>query len=425
MNVSGSQGFWRVWPERRADFAALALVVVLGLVARGVAILVLKDPLAPFSDSANYLEMARTLAAPGGMRDAFGNAAFFSPGYPLVLAAFSLAGAKLGTALALNLVLGVAAILATYLLALAATRDRTAALAAAAAFAVLIPAVAGSALVQKENLSVPLLTGFTLAVVILLDTPRPRLVAGIAGLFYGAGLLAGASVMLTGGVVAVALLWRKQAWRETSAAAGVFALAAAIVIAPWLWHVDRTLGRPVLTTNGPFNLYVGNNPAATGRFVSLRDTPLGAQWRVMRRRDGELRATDRLGALAVAHIQAHPAQTGALAVRKLALFWLPDFPDSADQSHGAAITALRWADAVQHLVIVMLGGLAVMQWRRRTRAERLILMTIACFWLVHAAAYVMPRYRLPVLPLLLVSATAVGLPLVRRYARMATRAVPV
>lgn len=421
MNVSGSQGLFGTGRVRRTELAALGFVLLLGFLTRGLAILVLKDPLTPFSDSANYLEMARTLAAHQLMRDAFGSVAFFSPGYPLASAlAFSIAGAQLGTALALNLALGVAATLLTYLLARRATRDRAVALIAAAAFALLIPAAAGSAFVQKENLSAPLLIGFTLAVVVLLDTHRPRLVAALAGLLYGAGLLAGASVLLTGGVVAIALLWRKQAWQETSAAIGTFAVGTAIVIAPWLWHVDRALGRPVLTTNGPFNLYIGNNPAATGQFVSMRDTPLGAKWRVMRARDGELRATDRLGELAIAHIRTHPVQTVALSVRKLALFWLPEFPDDADQSHGTTITALRWAEAIQHLLIVMLGGLAVAQWRRRTKAERLILITIACFWLVHAAAYVMPRYRLPVLPLLLVSATSVLMPMVRRPVRVAT-----
>lgn len=418
MDISASPGPFGAGRERRAELAALGFVLLLGLMTRGLAILVLKEPLTPFSDSTNYLEMARSLAAHLLMRDEFGSVAFFSPGYPLACAlAFSVAGAQLGTVLALNLALGVVATLLTYLLARHATRDRAVALIAAAAFALLIPAVAGSAFVQKENLSVPLLIGFTLAVVLLLDTKRPRLVAALSGLLYGAGLLAGASVILTGGVVVIALLWRKQAWQETTAAIGAFAAGTAIVVGPWLWHVDRTLGRPVLTTNGPFNLYVGNNPAATGRFVSMRDTPLGAQWRVMRARDGELRATDRLGELAIAHIRTHPAETGALAMRKLALFWLPDLPDNADQAHGTVITALRWAEALQHVLIVLLGGLAVLQWRERTKAERLILITIACFWLVHAAAYVMPRYRLPVLPLLLVSATSTVMPLVRRPVR--------
>lgn len=425
MEMSHSRYFFYRPLARRADLAALGCVLLLGLLVRYVALVVLSEPLPPFSDSANYIEMARTLSEGLPMRDAGGNVAFFSPGYPMVLAlAFEIAGAGLSTANAVNLTLGAVTTLVTYLLAKRATGDRVVALIAATAFAVLIPAVAGSAMVLKENLSVPLLVGFTLAVVALLETRRPRLVAGVAGLLYGVGVLAGASVILTGGVIVVALIWRKQAWRETAAAGCVSVIGAALIVAPWLWHVDQTLGRPVLTTNGSFNLYVGNNPVATGRFVSMRDSPLGAQWRVMRARDGELRATDHLGELAVAYIRTHPTETSVLAMRKLGLFWLPDFPDQADRSDSKIITALRWAEALQHIVIVFLGAFALIRWRQRSKAERLILITVGCFWIVHAAAYVMPRYRLPVLPLLLVTATSVAMPLVRRTIRTAAVAVP-
>ena len=375
--------------------------------------LVLEDPLV--SDSAAYFEMGRSLLTDGMMRDTYGNVAFYSPGYPFALAAaFVIGGMSLGTALMLNLMLGVISALLTYLLARRATGNDVIALVAVAGVALLIPAVSGSALVQRENLSVPLLLGFTLAAVTLLDTRHPRFVAAIAGLLYGAGMLAGASIILTGGVVAIALLWRHRGWAETGTAALAFAAGAALMLGPWLLHVDRTLGRPVLNTNGPFNLYIGNSPSANGRFVSMADSPLGAEWPIMRERDGELRATDQLGALAVAHIKAHPVETGVLALRKLALFWAPDFPDRTDAQHGAAITALRWADGFQHLLIILFGAVAVAQWRHRTRAERLILLTIAAFWAIHAAAYVMPRYRLPVMPLLLICATSVAVPLLRR-----------
>ncbi len=423
MHLSPSAAFSKPRLDPRLEWAALGVVLLLGIGARCVAMMVLKESLQ--SDSAAYFEMARTLLAPGAMHDTYGNAAFYSPGYPFALAAmFGIAGVKLGAALTLNLILATISTLLTYLLARRATGNGVLALIAAAGFAVLIPAVAGSALLLRENLSVPLLLGFTLAIVILLETRRPLLVAGVAGLLYGAGMLAGASVILTGGTVVVALLWRHRSWPGTSAAAFAFAAGTALMLGPWVLHVDHVLGRPALNTNGPFNLYVGNNPAANGRFVSMADTPLGAEWRVIRARDGELRATDYLGELAVAHMRAYPVQTGILALRKLALFWSPDFPDSTDQSRGAAITTLRWIDGLQHLLIVALGLLAVVQWRRRTKAERLILLVIAGFWAIHAAAYVMPRYRLPIMPLLLISAASAALPLARRPVRVPAATVP-
>lgn len=399
----------------RGELGVLASILALAVLARLVAMHVLHEPIV--SDAAAYLEMARTLAGPGPMRDTYGNAAFYSPGYPFVLAGvYALGVTGLAAAQAINLFLGLISTLLMYLVTRQAGGRPFAALVAAAAYAVLIPAVADTAFVQRENLSVPLLLLFVLCVIELARTRRPNTVAAITGIVYGAGLLAGASIILTVAAAIVAMLWRKPDLRAAATAAATFAAGAALVVTPWLAHVDRELGRPVLTTNGPFNLYVGNNPAADGRFVSLRDTPIGAAWHGLRAQEGELGATDQLGRLAAAHIRAHPAETIALSLKKLALFWLPDLPDNADTDHGAAITALRWLDVVQYLLLAGLGLVAILRWRTRSQGERLVIITLGAFWAIHAAAYVMPRYRLPALPLLAVLAAGVITPASRRPA---------
>lgn len=399
----------------RGELGVLASILALAVLARLVAMHVLHEPIV--SDAAAYLEMARTLAGPGPMRDTYGNAAFYSPGYPFALAgAYALGVTGLAAAQAINLFLGLISTLLMYLVTRRAGGRPFAALVAAAAYAVLIPAVAGTAFVQRENLSVPLLLLFILCVIELARTRRPNSVAAITGMVYGAGLLAGASIILTAAAAIVAMLWRKPDLRAAATAAATFVAGAALVVTPWLAHVDHELGRPVLTTNGPFNLYVGNNPAADGRFVSLRDTPIGAAWHGLRAQEGELGATDQLGRLAVAHIRAHPVETVALSLKKLVLFWLPDLPDNADTDHGAAINALRWLDVVQYLLLAGLGLVAILRWRTRSQGERLVIITLGAFWAIHAAAYVMPRYRLPALPLLAVLATGVITPASRRPA---------
>lgn len=385
---------------------AVGLVIVLAIVARLAAILVLHEAIE--SDAAAYLEMARTILAPGPMRDIYGNAAFYSPGYPILLSGvFALTGVGLTGVQIANLVLGALSTALVHRLTERASGDPLAALLAATGYAVLIPAVAGTALVQRENLSVALLLGFCLAVVHLPTARRPRTTAAVAGLAYGAGLLAGASVVLTAPVALLAMAWRREGPLRWTVQAALFGAAALLVVAPWVVHVDRVLGRPTLTTNAPFNLYIGNNPAANGRFVSLRDTPVAHQWHPVRDRLGELGATDWLGAQARTYIVANPARTLALAAKKLALFWLPDLPDATDARQGRAIAAIRWADVAQHLAVTALLLVAVLGWRRRSRAERLIVMTIALFWAIHAVAYVMPRYRQPAMPLALVLAAGV------------------
>lgn len=390
----------------------LLVILLAGLALRLAAMAVQPFDLADH-DAASYVTMAATAFDAHGMRDVFGNRAFYSPGYSFALAPLiALAGAVPAVVLVANLLLG----LATILLAEALGRrigGETLGLVAAALAATLAPLARLGALAARENLSVPLLLAFALACVALLDTRRPRLWSLGAGLAYGAGLLAGASVILTGAALPLALLWRGER-RALVAGAALFLAGSAALLAPWLWHTQDQLGRAVLTTNAPFNLYVGNNPNATGRFVSMLDSPLGPEWRRMRARLGELAATDELGKLARAHILAHPGETAALAAKKLALFWLPDTPD-ADDRHGALVTLLRWAEAAQHLLLVALAGLTLARWPRLPRAARLIAAIIGLFWAVHAAAYVMPRYRLPAMPLVaLLAAMAVAPRVARR-----------
>jgi len=192
-----------------------------------------------------------------------------------------------------------------------------------------------------------------------------------------------------------------------------FVAAATMMVGPWLWHMQNTLGRPVLTTNAPFNLYIGNNPAATGYFVSLRDTPVAAEWHKVRERDGELAATDWLGGLARDHIRTHPAETAALSAKKIALFWLPDIPGAGDADRGV-MRLVRWAAVAEHLAIMLFAIAAVARWRRRSSGEQLLIVIILSFWLVHAAAYLMPRYQLPAMPLVLVLAAGIFSPMITR-----------
>ncbi|MBX9796022.1 glycosyltransferase family 39 protein [Sphingomonas sp.] len=398
----------------RQGAAALALIVLLALAVRLAAGMVLSANLGD-ADQASYFMMAQTLAGQAPMRDIWGNAAFYSPGYPFVLAPFfALFGAWPAVALVPNLILVAISILLLHALA-RRLAGRGVALLAALFFALLAPMVVANVTLTRENLSVPLLIGFALALVMLLDTRRPRIVAAVAGLIYGAGVLAGGSVILTALALPLALWWRGRAGRPGGPAVA-FALGVAVVLGPWLWHTDAMLGRPVLTTNAAFNLYIGNNANATGRFVSMRDTPLGSdRWRQLHRDLGELAATDRLGDLARAHIAAHPGDTARLAAWKLALFWLPE-PPHADEGQGLAVRLLRWASVAQQLALLAMAAVALTGWRRFGRGMRVMLAVMALFWAVHAGAYVIPRYNLPVMPFLCLLAAGATAPLLRRAA---------
>ncbi len=405
----------------RLEAVALALILLAALAVRLAAAQVMPMNLAD-ADQASYYQMAQAALGPAPMRDIWGNVAFYSPGYPFVLAPFfAVFGATPIVVLSVNLLLGAVAILLLHALARRLAGGGVALL-AALFFALLAQMVVACVGVTRENLSVPLLLCFALAVVALPDTRRPGVVGGLAGLAYGAGVLAGGSVLLTALAVPVAL-WRRHNRASAAGALAAFMLGAALVIGPWLWHTADLLGRPVLTTNAPFNLYVGNNPKATGHFVSMRDSPLGGQWRVMHRAMGELAATDMLGSMARDHIAANPGQTALLSAKKLALFWLPNTPEPGD-GHGAAMTLLRWGAAAQQMLLLLLAGLGCAGWRRFGHGMQLVLAIAMLFWAVHAAAYVMPRYCLPAMPFVCLLAAGAALPLARRVAPFPAKMVP-
>jgi len=396
-----------ILPATPAARIALPAIILLAVVLRIAAALLLRQPLA--SDGLAYFTMAQGLAERGVWMDNFGQHAFYSPGYPLLLAPFfALFGSSLFTALAVNLLL---AALSTWLVAGLAARltpRAGAPLLAALGFATWLPGIWNATLVAKENLSTALVLGLALCSLAIARGRRPAAAALCAGLLWGAGLLTGGSSLLlcAGTAVALLLLWRRWRLSRALGAGSAFLLGALIMLAPWLHATDRMIGRPVLTTNAAFNLYLGHNPAATGRFVSIAETPLGPGWEARRLRLGEAALADRLQAEAEAWISAHPGRSTGLALRTLLYFWEPNLPDADDFAASRAIALIRLVEVAQYCAFLLLGGWGLLS-ARLGRPERAILAAmILGFWLVHAAAYVIPRYRDPVMPLLIVSGAA-------------------
>ncbi len=397
---NGKQGW-------RGEFVAILLLAALVRVA---ALVALDDPVQ--SDGLAYLTMARGLVTNGVLADNFGQYAFYSPGYPLALAPFfALFGAEPGVARGFNLLCSLASVALAMQVAWRISAHHIAAALAGLALALWIPSVVGVETLQKENLSILLLLAFASTLLSLTESPRPARRALVAGLIYGAALLTGGSVLLLPSAFVVAL-WmtrRRTDFTICVRSAAVFALGAALLIGPWLIHVNRMIGAPMLSTNSSFNLYLGNNPAATGRFVSIADTPLGPEWEALRKTAGEAGTARRLNAQASAWISAHPADAVTLAVRKLGYFWEPNWPDAADYKANPMIAKARLVEVAQHILILGMGLLAFAARPLRSAKGAIMATLIASFWIVHAAAYIIVRYRDPVMPLLIIcAATGVG-----------------
>ncbi|WP_337828791.1 ArnT family glycosyltransferase [Pseudonocardia sp. TMWB2A] len=384
-----------------------ALLILLALIVRVAAILVLDQPLE--SDGLAYFTMAQGWVARGEWADIYGQHAFYSAGYPMLLVPFfALFGASVGVVLAVNLLLCALTVWLLVRLGERLTGTPRAGWLAAGVYALWLPAIWNATMVAKENLSTPLLLGMTLAALAIARGERPMRHAAIAGLLWGAGLLVGGSSLLLCAGVAVALLWlwyRKNAGLALKSGL-LFSLAALLILSPWLYATQQMVGKAVLTTNGAFNLYLGNNPAATGKFISIADTPLGEGWNETRVALGEVRNAERLQAAAREWITAHPVEAGKLAIAKLGYFWEPNMPDAADFAASKAVASIRLVDIVQY-AFILLFACAGFAGRTIARADKTVIAAmVAGFWLIHAAAYIIMRYRDPVMPLLIVMAGA-------------------
>lgn len=405
---------WQEWVNRRAAGLLIALTV-LALGLRAAAFMVLDLPVE--SDAAAYLTIAESLARTGVPTDMFGQHGFYSIGYPVVLAPFvAFLGATASAALTANLLLALLSIWLLVLLGHRLALPGWAHVLVVALYATWLPGIWNAASVARENLSTPLLLGVLLASLAMLE--RRRGAALLAGLLCGGAMLAGGSAVLLG-LAPLTALWIATRGHRDRLLRGGAALAAGLLIAvgPWLLAMQAMTGSATLASSSGFNFYLGHNPAATGTFVSIADTPAGPRWEGMRQTLGEAGASAELAREGRAFIAAEPLRALELTASKLVRFWTPNLPDAADMAAAPLIAAIRWIEVGQYLLLLSLAAVALLSGRVARDHKRLIVALVAGFWLVHAAAYVLPRYRDPLMPVMMLLAAATLARRGVRYAR--------
>ena len=400
----------------------------------------LLEPMSTESDGGAYLAMATNLAEGNGLIDSLGNRAYYSPGYPALLAAvFLLTGPKLGAVLAVNLALAGVSVYLVYRVARCAANMATAGrdvpavpraekeagvasgfsaswldalrtpesagIAAALAWAVYVPNLALANLIHKENLMVPLMLALVWIALAWPASRRRVALAALAGLLTGILAIVGAPGCAVAGVLVVVVLVYGVDWRQRAAAGGALLLTFLMVIGPWAYRNYNVLGTPVLFTNAGFNLYLCNNPAATGWYLSIGETPMAADWGRFKASGGEAAADREAARRAFAYMRENPGRTLAMFAKKTVIFWQPPHLTSAEPESLEKRVA-RYVWFTEYLV---LAGLALAGLRTIRRTWPLYL-AIALFVAIHVPFVFMLRYRLPVMALLAAGAV---LPLCR------------
>jgi 4-amino-4-deoxy-L-arabinose transferase-like glycosyltransferase len=244
----------------------------------------------PVSDESDYLELASNLLETGAYSLRDEPTAFRPPAYPAFVAvAHLLFGTSTASVRFIQMLLDIGIVSGLYLLGL--RHGRGIAVGAAMIWALFPPAIIYTGLVLSETLGAFLLVALFVA---LRPAPAPWLI--IAGILAGILILVKSWMLLFFIAIAGFLRIRKRSWVAVS----IFCAGALVVITPWLIRNAVLLGTPVISTNTGINLYMGNNPQATGAYrAGLPDTLLAVS-------SDERKYNDVAFALAVDHIAQSP-----------------------------------------------------------------------------------------------------------------------
>ncbi len=384
--------------KKNRDWIWLSVILMAGICLRAAAIAGFSH--IPESDELSYQSMAVNLLAGNGILEN-GNRAFYNAGYPMFILApvYYIFGETLFAARIANVLLGAVSIVFCYFVAREAGAGRIGRLLAAAIWALYLPTGIYGVYLAKENLMVPLMLGVMWCALRLIKNPSVK-IAAVCGLLFGLLAMIGNAALSLGAVIVLSLIIAPASAKQRLTALGGVIAVALLVASPWMLRNLYVIGAPVMNTNGGFNLYLGNNPAATGFFLSIADTPRGSTWHELRRTAGELGATETLKKEAVAWIKENPTEFISLALKKGAYFWMPPFHEGKGGNTSSAESVVRLAWALQFVLLIVAAIAGLLLPRLRNRQSLILWLAIAAYTAVHMLFYVIFRYREPIMPVL-------------------------
>jgi hypothetical protein len=204
----------------------------------------------------------------------------------------------------------------------------------------------------------------------------------VAGLLLGWGALVSPRVLVLLPLAAV-LLFGSYSTRRSLAGLALFLAGMAVVLAPWTVRNYRCYNEVIpTTTNGGINLYIGNNPYATGGYhLPAPDLRPPYPFYDSRRWFGE----------ALRYVAANPGQTAGRMLTKALRFWNPHF-----------------GDQFVVMLLFVIGWVRYVRWKGKSFDARRTWVLLVPFALmaVHMVFFVQPRYMIPVLPFVCVVAGA-------------------
>jgi 4-amino-4-deoxy-L-arabinose transferase-like glycosyltransferase/Flp pilus assembly protein TadD len=395
---------------------ALPAIFLIALAVRWLYAIELRDsPLfaALMGDGASYDRWARQIAA----GDWYGSEVFYqAPLYPYFLAViYKLFGHDAWAARMVQIVIGSASCV---LLAAAGTKffSRRAGIAAGVILALYGPAIFFDAIIQKPVLAIFFTCALLLLAAIMQQRPR-WWISLLIGITLGAFALTRENALILVPIVGGWLLWlRGKRWLNAAA----FVLGMALLLVPVGLRNKDIGGQFLLTTAqmGP-NLFIGNNPQADGRYnplVPARGDPK------FERIDAKRLADEATGkdlspsevsrywtGRVVDYMRAQPMDWLKLMGIKAALVInareIIDF-ESIEASREQSRVLALFSYVLHFGIVAPVGVMGIWLTRRRWRELWLLYAVLVGVAGSVAVFYIFARYRIPIVPVLVLFAAA-------------------
>jgi tetratricopeptide (TPR) repeat protein len=402
-------------PSRR-HFLALGAILTLALALRLAHWWAVRHQ--PFfawlvMDSQEYDRWAQEIAA-GDWR---GSQVFFqAPLYPYLLAVlYAVFGRSLDAVYLVQIALSVAGCWALYR-AGRAMAGATAGLGAALLAAIYGPFLFYDVQLLKESPAAAVTSFLLWALAAARARPAP---AGI-GRWLGVGALLGILALLRENALLLVPFLLPLAWtREGKAPAflrrgGALVAGLALVLLPVAVRNGVVGGSFLPTTSqGGVNFYIGNNPQADGTYEPI--VP-GKQIPALERREparlAEQAMGRRLSAGEVSRywlgrsldwVRREPGAFARLQMRKLGMFWSwYEWPDAVDYYHVKTLSPVLRLPLLEFGGAVLLALAGILLARNRLAPFAPVLLFILGWTLSTVVFFLFSRYRLPVVPALLI-----------------------
>jgi 4-amino-4-deoxy-L-arabinose transferase-like glycosyltransferase len=228
-----------------------------------------------------------------------------------------------------------------------------------------------------------------------------------SGLLLASGILAGLGALVHPvALVFVAVTTAWLAWRRRWRLASIFALAAAVTIAPWTARNAVVHGRfiPVVAAGG-ITFWTGNHPLAMGEGDMAANPRIKEAHVAFRQGIAHLSPEQRephYYRAALTYIAEHPTDVARLAVKKLFYTWVPIGP-----SYTLHSAPYYWATVLSYVPLLIVAVLALPALSRSPCPPRALALLVASSAFVCLVFFPQERFRIPIVdPSLCVAASA-------------------